>query len=280
MWPRARWSTTARCSGRSAGRQDTARGRRRAPAAGVGEPQGARRARRRYGPGCTGTRIGLAVARGLALGLGIEGWGLDAGCPRGRRGGAPPCRRRAAWRGVRPGRRRHGPRGRAGGRSSVRGGRRRRYREVLEARERRSRPTMTRVMRRGQSFTRPTRDGLRAGRVDRADLRSPRTRERWAGGDARARAAAAGARRPRRDRADRGGVLPDALVPLDVRVRARKAELALVRGGRRDRRPRRIPRPLPLRRRVARDERRGRAGEASPGCRLGAAAAPARATEG
>ena len=50
----------------------------------------------------------------------------------------------------------------------------------------------------------------------------------------------------------------DALVALDVRVGARQAELALVRRRRRDRHARRLPRPLALRRRVARDERRGR----------------------
>src|SRR5581483_10473434 len=73
------------------------------------------------------------------------------------------------------------------------------------------------------------------------------------------------ARRPRRDRGDRAPLLPDAVVALDVRRRAREAELDLprrVRCGRRGRRARRLSRRLPLRRRLARDERRRRPGPA------------------
>ena len=78
------------------------------------------------------------------------------------------------------------------------------------------------------------------------------------------------ARRPRRDRGDRAGVVPDAVVALDVRERAREAELALDRRGARPTGDaRRLPRALPLRRRVARDERRRRPRPPPPRDRLG-----------
>ena len=72
-----------------------------------------------------------------------------------------------------------------------------------------------------------------------------------------ARPAAARAARPQRDRADRARVVSDAVVALDVRRRARQAELALAGGVRPgDGEPRRLPRHLALRRRLARDEPR------------------------
>ena len=111
------------------------------------------------GPGSfTGTRIGLAVARGLALGLGIEGAGvstLDA-LAAGAEDGFPVVDARRGEVFV-PGGVAMAPEDvPVGGRLCVGDGAVR-YREVLEARERRSRPTMTRVMRRGQSFTRDSR---------------------------------------------------------------------------------------------------------------------------
>src|SRR4051794_6508313 len=75
------------------------------------------------------------------------------------------------------------------------------------------------------------------------------------------RAAPARARRPPRDRGDRAPFVPDPVVALDVRGRARQAELDLprrLRGGGRGRRARRLPDRLALRRRLARDERRRR----------------------
>ena len=80
---------------------------------------------------------------------------------------------------------------------------------------------------------------------------------RGRGGAGERRAPQARAARPGRDREDRARVVSDSLVALDVRRRARQAELALARGVRAGgRRARRLPRHLPLRRRVARDEPR------------------------
>ena len=62
------------------------------------------------------------------------------------------------------------------------------------------------------------------------------------------------AARPGRDRADRAQLVPDALVALDVRGRARQAVVALPRRLRGRDRADRLPDHLPLRRRLARDE--------------------------
>src|SRR4051794_3587264 len=70
------------------------------------------------------------------------------------------------------------------------------------------------------------------------------------------RTAAPRAQGPELDRADRTALVPDALVALDVRRRARKALVDLPRRLRRGESGR-LPDHLPLRRRVARDERRG-----------------------
>ena len=70
--------------------------------------------------------------------------------------------------------------------------------------------------------------------------------------------APARARRPRRDRADRARLVPDALVALDVRRRAREAELPLDRCRDARRAARRVSGAVAVRRCVARDERRGR----------------------
>ena len=66
------------------------------------------------------------------------------------------------------------------------------------------------------------------------------------------------AARPGLDRGDRARLVPDAVVAVDVRGRAREAVLDLPRRGRhRSRRARRLPDHLALRRRLARDEHRG-----------------------
>src|SRR5438552_5828663 len=98
----------------------------------------------------------------------------------------------------------------------------------------------------------------RSTRSSRSTSASPTPKETSNDDD---RASPTRARRPGRDRGDRAPLLPDALVSLDVRGRAREAELDLprrVRGGQRGRRARRLPDRLALRRRVACDERRRR----------------------
>src|SRR5439155_6336623 len=77
------------------------------------------------------------------------------------------------------------------------------------------------------------------------------------------RAAAARAQRSELDRADRAALVPVALVALDVRGRAREAVVDLP-GRLRRGEPGRLPDHLPLRRRVARDERRGLARVPAP----------------
>ena len=82
--------------------------------------------------------------------------------------------------------------------------------------------------------------------------------------------------RPRRDRADRAGLVSDAVVAVDVRDGARQAQLAVARRSRRVRRAGRVPRPLAVRRRLARDERRRRPRGAPAGGRDRTAAPAAR----
>ena len=188
------------------------------------------------GPGSfTSTRIGLAVARGLGLGLGIEGAGvstLDALAGRCR--GALAGDRCAPRRGVRPGPRR----GAAGERGRCRqglcvGNGAVRYRDVLEASgalvpqddDPRHVPLARLHAGLATSF----------GPVDAIEplyVRSPDA-DRWLPVILELRRLVA--RRPRRDRGDRAGVVSDAVVALDVRVGAREAELPLVRRRRRHR---------------------------------------------
>src|SRR4051794_35715543 len=88
------------------------------------------------------------------------------------------------------------------------------------------------------------------------------------------------ARRPAGDRGDRAPFVPDAVVALDVRGRAREAELDLPRRLRRRRRvgqARRVSHRLSLRRRLACDERRGRSRPARPRHRDDAPRASVRA---
>src|SRR5204862_6093438 len=74
------------------------------------------------------------------------------------------------------------------------------------------------------------------------------------------RVAATEAPRPGRGRADRAALVLLALVAIDVRERAREAVFSLPRSVRSRRESaRRVPHHLPLRRRLARDEHRGRA---------------------
>src|SRR5436305_4513976 len=85
--------------------------------------------------------------------------------------------------------------------------------------------------------------------------------------------------RSRRGRGDRAARLPDAVVAVDVRVRAGEAHLDLPRGVRGPG-PDRLRDQLALRRRVARDERGRRPGSPAPRRRLPAARATLRADAG
>src|SRR5207249_1944685 len=83
---------------------------------------------------------------------------------------------------------------------------------------------------------------------------------------------------PERDRTDRARLVPDALVAVDVRERAREALVDLHRRLRsRDARAGRISGHLALRRRVARDERGDRTGPSAARHRDDAAGAALRA---
>ena len=88
------------------------------------------------------------------------------------------------------------------------------------------------------------------------------------------------ARRPRRDRADRARVVPDAVVALDVRGRARQAVARSASARSTRTAARRLPDRLALRRRLARDERRRRPRASPPRDRHRAARALFELTAG
>ena len=169
---------------------------------------------------------------------------VDARCARRRRGGRASGRRRPPRRGVRPGPRAVAPDGLGASVCGVTcvGDGARRYRIVLE---------------RAGAVVPPDASPLH---VPRASLHAalavalvppkPFFRSTGAcptpyGRSHELRAAQTRARRPRRNRGDREGVLPDPVVALDVRERGREAELALDcrRDTRRgaDRLPRAVP---------------------------------------
>ena len=103
------------------------------------------------------------------------------------------------------------------------------------------RPTTTRGTRPGRRSTHGSRPS--SGRSTRSS-RSTSAPPTPSGGWLIVRFSAARGHRPRRDRADRARVVPDALVALDVRDGAREAELAVARRRRRRGPARRLPRPL------------------------------------
>ena len=130
-----------------------------------------------------------------------------------------------------------------------------RYREHLEADRRRRAAGRQRAAPAAGALPRAARARFRPGRSRRASL-CARARRRP---DARVKTAvdirALDAHRPQLDRGDRARLLPDAVVALDVRGRAREADVALPRRVR-GRPARRLPDHLALRRRVARHEHR------------------------
>src|SRR5919201_6196112 len=133
----------------------------------------------------------------------------------------------------------------------------------------RSRPTTTSATCLARASTRRSRTTSAPQRRSSRSTFGSRTRSK---NDDERRAPQARAARSRRDRRDRAQLLSDALVAFDVRERAGKAVLALPGGVRLGHRAaRRIPGHLPLRRRLARDERRRPARPPPPGNRLAVA---------
>ncbi len=114
---------------------------------------------------------------------------------------------------------------------------------------------------------------VRPGRAGRADLPAGSRRRQGAraGGGPMIELRRLTLVRPRRHREDRAALVPDAVVAVDVRRRAREAVVVLRRRLRpRSAQPRRLPDRLPLRRRLARHEPgRRRARTAAAGSRGG-----------